>query len=70
MDVLQDSVRVNVESDSFTASAVATGDEPIALEADVEPEANSKNLTIISKRKRKHTSVVWNKFEKLAMGAD
>jgi len=70
MDDLQDSVGVNVESDSFTASAVATGDAPIALEADVEPEANSKNPTVISKRKRKHTSVVWNQFERLPMGAD
>jgi len=70
MDNLQDSVGVNVESDSFTASAVATGDEPIALEADVEPEANSKNLTIISKRKRKHTSVVWNQFEMLPTGTN
>ncbi|XP_024028942.1 zinc finger BED domain-containing protein RICESLEEPER 2-like [Morus notabilis] len=70
MDDLQDGVGVNVESDSFTASAAIIGDAPIALEADVEPEANSKNPTTISKRKRKHTSVVWNQFERLPMGAD
>ncbi|XP_024019789.1 uncharacterized protein LOC112091141 isoform X2 [Morus notabilis] len=72
MDDLQDGVGVNLESGSTTASAAATSDAPIALELDkdVEPKANFKKPTNISKRKKKHTSVVWNKFERLQMGAD